>query len=1025
MDSEKKIKREQEKAATEKLGATAGRAVADYYTGGKYETIRKAPVVGGLAKGAEKAVGKIAAKSPGSKRAGKFAKELDDAGVIDTADSALGAFGGSLGGGKVNPTDAQNLKDSMGKSSPNLRYGARIDPDAEEAVASSRPSSLGEKDGLKDKSESKSSVNEDSAKKQAAEHDRIEKLKRTAPRNQLRNQFDEKTGIAKLKKKLLALKITIRVAIFAAIALLGVILFIVIFSYLLLTIDNFFTSITTFFGLAEGNNSQNVEGLYTDERYYYDEDGNDLSAEDLVKDLHKDNSCSKITGWTKFIDWFHTKFSNRFSNPCQFIRYVKTKTSTEYNPDLHTDIDKGLIVGTIFYGFDAQTIDSIDEDNEKYSASDHFENLKNILSDSSNIITTETIDLIVKNSVLFKDYKYYSWEVTEEDVTEEVDGSSTEEGSEPETVTKRVKTAACVLHELPQYRYSLTKWKIFMRFGEEVADAYEKDGIDAYMYSNTSEECRGEKTIEELRQQISDPDVDEIIIDPSVQTAINIVEPKKNAPASLGNYDQKADVDSKTKDTFTPVGGLVLDYTNGFAYKNFPAYKEIYDDIYTAKEIETMIDEIVDRKFELNSVLLLDDLDSTDYVMLSSTGVIGAYCGDYLTASLDQIQVQVTDCDGNFIETVPFEEYIIGVANLEVSNTHDDYVMSEMLAAITFAFHRRGNASKGTIITMKSGNCDQAYCNMRKGCHAKTANLDCGGFSCTSYITGGSVGYNPGLYSKYQELYRNASQYLVVSNDSVFAMHYTSTNQNRWKDKAQAGMSFTQIIQEEYGSEGAQVIKCSEQSDSSSSGVSGSSARPHGDYDKVAPNLGKYSGFAYKYASGRNIEIDPQWTSQNLVRISISCGDATFARRSYTINKGAESNFKQALNSMCNMITNGIRLSDGSTCRYSASDFSRGEVQVSKRISENSEKVSLHAYGLAQDWNYDKTYTVNGVTYKPYGADRQESKYRDFVSALGKEEDCRNVNYIIWKYAYQPAGFKWGGNWKGSTFDGMHYEIAY
>ena len=363
MDSEKQIKREQEKAATEKLGATAGRAVADYYTGGKYETIRKAPVVGGLAKGAEKAVGKIAAKSPGSKRAGKFAKELDDAGVIDTADTALGAFGGSLGGGKVNPTDAQNLKDSMGKSSPNLRYGARIDPDAEEAVASSRPSSLGEKDGLKDKSDSKPSVNEDSAKKQAEELEKIEKTKRTLPRDQLKNKSDEKTGIAKLKKKLLALKITIKVAIIAAIALLGVILFIVIFSYLLLTIDNFFTSITTFFGLAEGNNSQDVEGLYTDERYYYDEDGNDLSAEDLVKDLHKDNSCSKITGWTKFIDWFHTKFSNRFSNPCQFIRYVKTKTSTEYNPDLHTDIDKGLIVGTIFYGFDAQTIDSIDEDN--------------------------------------------------------------------------------------------------------------------------------------------------------------------------------------------------------------------------------------------------------------------------------------------------------------------------------------------------------------------------------------------------------------------------------------------------------------------------------------------------------------------------------------------------------------------------------------------------------------------------------------------------------------------------------------
>lgn len=61
----------------------------------------------------------------------------------------------------------------------------------------------------------------------------------------------------------------------------------------------------------------------------------------------------------------------------------------------------------------------------------------------------------------------------------------------------------------------------------------------------------------------------------------------------------------------------------------------------------------------------------------------------------------------------------------------------------------------------------------------------------------------------------------------------------------------------------------------------------------------------------------------------------------------------------------------------------------------------------------------------PYG--RSLKKYNDFINALGSENDKRNVNYILWKKVFEPLGFTWGGNWgrdgKGTSIDGMHFEI--
>ena len=91
---EKQNEKQLEKESTAKAGAVAAHAVADYYTGGSYEKIRNMPVVGGVAKAAEKQVGKRFANMPGSKRLGKAAKMLDDAGALDMADQATSMLGG-------------------------------------------------------------------------------------------------------------------------------------------------------------------------------------------------------------------------------------------------------------------------------------------------------------------------------------------------------------------------------------------------------------------------------------------------------------------------------------------------------------------------------------------------------------------------------------------------------------------------------------------------------------------------------------------------------------------------------------------------------------------------------------------------------------------------------------------------------------------------------------------------------------------------------------------------------------------
>ena len=590
-----------------------------------------------------------------------------------------------------------------------------------------------------------------------------------------------------------------------------------------------------------------------------------------------------------------------------------------------------------------------------------------------------------------------------------------------------------------------------MRFGETAANKFDEATLKVKSFTSSSEECRSNVTDAELLEKVNAALTDENkangvtaeLDSTSIEAArkdLDVVDETYSSP-----FYQFADIETKTLDVFNNFGSITFDYANGFAYRHFPAFEKAinnpsinisYDSIFTPKEVERAIQEIENRKSDLNDVLFLEDKGVPEVYTPTDPGevgiITGAHCGNYLTAKLSEIKVRLTDCNGRYLDTVPFDDYIIGVANGEVSHRSDDYVLSEMLAALSYALKRHNNYTKGDIITMRSGTCDQVYCNPKKGC-TNINDVVPGCSACHSYTIGGSRGYYPSIYPIYQALYEKASQYLVVSNGTPHNCHYVSTVQNRWNEKANRGMPFTQIIAEEYASEGAQVVKCSDLEGPENEELPEEPETKIGheataDYPEVSPDKGPFYGFAYKNESnGVNITIIPEWKTANLTTIKPKCSVSEFANMSFTVHAKAVKNYEKAFEGICTLLTTGVTLSDGSTCKFTMDDLKDGTAFIERKNAGGS--FDLHPYGLSQDWNYSKTYTISGKTYKPYNT-RELSDYLDFVNAIGgKEENCQNVNYILYLKAYKDAGFKWGGNYgrngNSGSFDGKLFELVY
>ena len=183
------------------------------------------------------------------------------------------------------------------------------------------------------------------------------------------------------------------------------------------------------------------------------------------------------------------------------------------------------------------------------------------------------------------------------------------------------------------------------------------------------------------------------------------------------------------------------------------------------------------------------------------------------------------------------------------------------------------------------------------------------------------------------------------------------------------------------------------------------------------PTVGNAPGFQFTMVdeTSRNFS----WVSSTIktVHVKVECSDGTSISK-YVIENGA-SRFKSAFEKICKLKTTGI-----SGVKINPDLLYIDGVYV-KRLVSSRTSCSPHAYANAIDINYNMEVTVNGTKYKPWAGQgaNTKKKYTEFVNALGREDDPRNVNYILWKYAFEPSGFVWGGNWSDGSFDPMHFEL--
>ena len=851
---------------------------------------------------------------------------------------------------------------------------------------------------------------------------------------------DKLTGKGGIKGKIAKIKTTL-IMIGIAAGLFCALFFIILFISIG---DMVMNSISSFFGIPGTDTKENLsvdesDGLLQSEQYFYDENGNPYrTTDELITALKNDSNCQKQTWLTDLGDWFDRLIDGRYSDLCAYLRYIQSYT-TDQEKKYGIVLDKSLPLSTIFNGYATQPSYSQytnpESAGEMIQAHDHYATLIDVLENGK--IKVADLEKIIDNTISNTTHTYYSWVV---DVEKDEDGNATK------------GVGKCVTKSVKDTRYSLKKWQIFMRFGEQAASAWDTEQMTQKAFAGSDEECIGKITEEELLERVATASgTDNNTLDSSVTNAINIL--SKIEPTDIDIFEQKADVTGSRKDTFENYSSenvsIVFDYKNGFAYNKFPGYKAAfddpkidvhYDDAITPKEIETTIQLIIDKKTYMNAILNFEDQDDPDRYKRNYDGyssvILGAFCGDQLTAPFDQIMVEVVDCDGEYLETVPLKEYVMGVAYREVSDKEDDYVKAQMLAAKNFALYRRNNYAKGTVIKMRSGNCDQAYCPMTKGCHSKKSSLDCGGFKCTSYIPGKGSGTNTGAagqdrITKYASYYDELKDMLLIdkSTGKVAATYYTNVKQNKWYEQAKNGMNFTQIIQESYANDGKnyELVNCTTY-DNESSEENSTTTTPdpetHGngptlDYKNVAPSIGQYYGFSYSDdEGGKTITINPEWIEHNITRVESECEEAGW-NESYQVNVLAADNYKKAFKNVCKILTEGVKLSNGEHCLLSKEDLQGGETFSPRKNINGS--ISTLSYGIVQNWNYNKEYMINDRIFKPFNPVEDAEEYQAFIRELGKEEDCRNVNYILYKYAYKPAGFNWGGN--SDAYNGMHFYL--
>ncbi len=402
--------------------------------------------------------------------------------------------------------------------------------------------------------------------------------------------------------------------------------------------ENLIGTISNFFGITEKTtdttyNDENYakDGLLTDYKYQYykkstcdldnynnsdclcspDEEGcAPMMHEDLMRAMKSDNKCKLDDAFLNFWDGIVLDLNGGvFKNECRLLRYVRGAIK-KYEKKYSITLDNGLVVSAILTTYGNQERNSADNVNNEYVESiNHYEVLKNIANDG--VIKVADVDKLIKNSILEDMYPYYTYE-----------------------------NDTCVLKSQIAYKYSSTKFSIYMRYG--VGENNSVLGINDSKFSTagflniggTDVLDKGSVSTSDLLDLSGSGWVYEralrnawIQTDEECRKEEFFTEREITSDIDLAPYLQKVeDIHSGVKDEINPaevhyrVGNqnktatLNFDYRAGYIYNKVSSLKKAinegkinYDSVMTPKKAEALIDELFDRKKQINDILLFTD----------------------------------------------------------------------------------------------------------------------------------------------------------------------------------------------------------------------------------------------------------------------------------------------------------------------------------------------------------------------------------------------------------------------------------
>ena len=301
----------------------------------------------------------------------------------------------------------------------------------------------------------------------------------------------------------------------------------------------------------------------------------------------------------------------------------------------------------------------------------------------------------------------------------------------------------------------------------------------------------------------------------------------------LSNYGKGYTYKKMTKSKIREIADLMFDENGSFSEDTF---KENLQNSYFPDKIPGKSEETYKRYVEDMFDILKYYDDNKNKNKSISTGTTGDVCTydikgmnteKYGTGVKSQainasdIKVRLMSagdmCDGTYgqpiegEELVPFEKYVLGVAHAETENAPEEAYKAQLVAARSYALTitAASGGKGGRKLTQEDGqwilqitNCvtDQVYCDPDQGCsvNGSSSNQNHIMHSGTTTATTFHKGPIPQNDQRRQWANEVAGKVALDSQGRVYMTNFVGTDQNAWKDMANQGLDYTQIILKHY-----------------------------------------------------------------------------------------------------------------------------------------------------------------------------------------------------------------------------------